>query len=292
MATAGLRVAPRLDLDQGTYTTRSQERRWLARLWPSLVFYARILSITFRSSAKAKRGIYDDAAWSAGSLETVRALEEVGVQIQITGLDHVAAIEGPCVLIGNHMSILETYVLPVLLVPFMPITFVVKQSLMEYPLFGHVMRSRDPITVGRTNPRDDLKSVLNGGVERLAKGISIVIFPQSTRTAAFNPKAFNTIGLKLAKRASVPVIPFALKTDAWGNGRLHKDFGRIDPSKTVHIAFAPPLRIADRGSEEHGAIVQFISTQLTQWGGSVETDLPGGPLPAHGAQRPAGGTPE
>jgi len=270
MVTTGSRVASRLDFDHGTYTTGGQARRWLASLWPSLAFYSRILSIVFRASAKARRGIYDDAAWSASSLETIRALEHVGARLDISGLDHVAALEGPCVFIGNHMSTLETFVLPVLLVPFKEITFVVKQSLVEYPVFGHVMRSRDPITVGRTNPRDDLKSVLEGGAERLAKGISIVIFPQTTRTTAFDPKEFNTIGVKLAKRASVPVIPFALKTDAWGNGRLHKDFGRVDLSKTVHFAFGAPFRIVDRGSEEHEAIIRFISAHLTEWGGMVK----------------------
>jgi 1-acyl-sn-glycerol-3-phosphate acyltransferase len=267
MAATVFRVAARLDFDRGTYTTGGKAGRWLAGLWPSLAFYPRILSIVFRASAKAKRGIYDDAAWSTSSLETVRALEYVGARLEISGLDHVAALEGPCVFIGNHMSTLETFVLPVLLVPFKQITFVVKQSLVEYPVFGHVMRSRDPITVGRTNPRDDLRSVLEGGAERLAKGISIVIFPQTTRTPAFDPKEFNTIGIKLAKRASVPVIPFALKTDAWSNGRLHKDFGRIDISKTVHFAFGAPLCIVDRGSEEHEAIIRFISAHLTEWGG-------------------------
>ena len=270
MAATGSRVAARLDLDHGTYTTSGQAREWLAGLWPNLAFYRRILLIVYRASAKAKRGIYDDAAWSASSLDTVRALEHVGVRFEISGLDHVAQLEGPCVFIGNHMSILETYVLPVLLLPFMPITFVVKQSLLDYPFFGHVMRSRDPVTVERANPRDDLKSVLDGGAERLAKGISIVIFPQSTRTAAFDPKLFNTIGVKLAKRASVPVIPIALKTDAWGNGRLHKDIGRVDPSRTVHFAFGAPLRIADRGSEEHEEILRFILAHLAEWGGMVK----------------------
>jgi 1-acyl-sn-glycerol-3-phosphate acyltransferase len=269
MAATGFRAVPRLDIDRGTYTTGDRPVGRLARRWPGLVFYARILSITHRCSAQARRGRFDDAAWCAGSLETVRALEEVGVRLRITGLEHVAAAEPPCVFIGNHMSVLETYVLPVLLVPYMPITFVVKRSLLDYPVFGHVMRSRDPIAVGRTNPREDLRAVLDGGVERLARGLSIVVFPQSTRTAVFDPQAFNTIGVKLARKASVPVVPFALKTDAWGNGRLLKDFGRIDPARTVHMAFAPPLRIADRGTEEHEAIVRFITTHLARWGGRV-----------------------
>jgi 1-acyl-sn-glycerol-3-phosphate acyltransferase len=269
MQPTAFRVAARLDIDRGAYTTAGQAKGRLAGCWPSLAFYARMLAITYRCSAQAKRGRLDDAAWSVGSLETVRALEHVGARFEVAGLDHVAALDGPCLFIGNHMSVLETYVLPVLLLPYRPITYVVKQSLMDYPVFGHVMRSRDPITVGRTNPREDLKSVLEGGVERLAKGISIVIFPQSTRTAVFGPRAFNTIGVKLARRAAVPVIPFALKTDAWGNGRLLKDFGRIDPSRTIHFAFGAPLRITDRGGEAHEAIVRFITAHLAEWGGAV-----------------------
>jgi 1-acyl-sn-glycerol-3-phosphate acyltransferase len=269
MGPSGFRVAARLEIEHGAYTTAAQGRGWVSSRWPSLIFYAHMLSITYRCSAKAKRGIFDDAAWSAGSLETVRALEHVGARFEVTGLEHVAALEGPCLFIGNHMSVLETYVLPVLILPYRPITYVVKRSLVEYPIFGHVMRSRDPITVGRTNPREDLKSVLEGGVDRLAKGISIVVFPQSTRTAIFDREAFNTIGVKLARRASVPVIPLALKTDAWGNGRLHKDFGRIDPSRTVHFAFGPPLRITGRGGEEHERIIRFITAHLAEWGGTV-----------------------
>jgi 1-acyl-sn-glycerol-3-phosphate acyltransferase len=196
------------------------------------------------------------------ALETYRrALESAGVRLQIAGLEHVAALEGPCVFIGNHMSTLETFVLPVILLPFKQITFVVKRSLVEYPVFGHVMRSRNPITVGRTNPREDLKAVLEGGVERLGGGISLVIFPQTTRVPQFDPKEFNTIGVKLAKKADVPVIPLALKTDAWGNGRLVKDIGRLDPSKTAHFTFGAPMRVQDRGGEEHERIIFIREAQ-------------------------------
>jgi 1-acyl-sn-glycerol-3-phosphate acyltransferase len=163
------------------------------------------------------------------------------------------------------MSALETFVLPVIIAPIKDATFVVKQSLVEYPVFKHVMRARNPVTVGRSNPRDDLKAVLEGGAERLKAGLSIIIFPQTTRTPVFYPDQFNSIGIKLAKRAGVPAVPFALKTDAWGNGNWLKDFGRIDPAKTVHFAFGKPLRIGDRGSEEHRQIVEFIQAKLKEW---------------------------
>jgi 1-acyl-sn-glycerol-3-phosphate acyltransferase len=259
-----------LPLVQGSYRTSRERRSFLGRISPALAFYPRIFSVIFRAGAKAKRGRYDDEAWKASSLTSVRALEKAGVRFDISGLEHVGALEGPCVFIGNHMSTLETFVLPVILLAFKRITFVVKQSLMDYPVFGHVMRSRDPIAVGRTNPREDLRAVLEGGAERLGKGISLVIFPQTTRVPEFDPTEFNTIGIKLAKRANVPVIPFALKTDAWGNGRLVKDFGRIDPSRTAHFAFGASLHVTQQGAAEHQEIIRFIVSNLRAWGGVVK----------------------
>jgi 1-acyl-sn-glycerol-3-phosphate acyltransferase len=168
------------------------------------------------------------------------------------------------------MSTLETFVLPVILAPLRPVTFVVKGSLVRYPVFGPVMRSRDPIVVERTNPRADLKTVLDGGAERLARGVSVIVFPQTTRTPLFDPAEFNTIGVKLARRAGVPVVPLALKTDAWGNGRLIKEWGRIDPSRSIHFAFGPPRDITTRGGDEHEDIVRYIAAHLTAWGGTVK----------------------
>jgi len=248
-----------------SYTSEPLRPSFIARALPSVLFYLSAFSTVFRASRKAKRGSYDTADWCTSSLETVRALERVGVVLKVTGMAAFKKVEGPCVFIGNHMSTLETFVLPTLISPYKDATFVVKQSLVDYPVFKYVMRSRDPITVGRQNPRDDLRAVLEGGTAKLHSGISIVIFPQTTRTQQFDPTQFNSIGIKLAKKADVPVVPVALKTDAWANGTLLKDYGKIDPRKTVHFAFGKPMLIRDRGIEEHEEIVRFITTKLGEW---------------------------
>jgi 1-acyl-sn-glycerol-3-phosphate acyltransferase len=152
-----------------------------------------------------------------------------------------------------------------LIVPRRDVTFVVKESLITYPLFGHVMRSRHPVVVGRENPREDLRVVMEDGRQRLEANVSIILFPQTTRSVEFDPKKFNTLGVKLAKRCNVPVVPFALKTNAWGLGRGLKDFGRICPEKTVHIHFGEPMAIRGSGKEEHNAIVEFIEKNLSAW---------------------------
>ena len=266
----------RLAFVDGTYQSMPVDRSLLSRTFPGILFYARFAGIVWRGSRKARRGDYGDEDWINSSLEVLRALETVGVQLKITGTDRFSRLHGPCVFIGNHMSSLDAFVLPTIIQPLKRVTFIVKRSLVEYPIFGHIMRTRDPILVGRSNPREDLRSVLEGGMERLRLGISIVVFPQTTRTVTFNPVTFNSIGIKLAKRAQVPVVPLALKTDAWGNGKYLKDFGKIDPAKAVHFVFGQPLHVQGSGTTEHQQVVEFIREHLMSLGGKVAQ----GPVPA------------
>jgi len=249
----------------GAFRTAPRQISTAAGFMPTAVFYSRFAMTVIKSSTMARYGRYGNEEWASSSRDVMTQLENVGVVFEITGTDNFAGLAGACVFIGNHMSTLETMVLPCIIEPFKDATFVVKQSLIDYPVFSHVMRSRDPIVVGRTNPREDLKAVIEGGAEILSGGRSIIIFPQTTRTPVFDPKEFNTIGIKLAKKANVPVVPIALKTDAWENGRHLKDFGRIDPSKKVHFSFGRPMLVKNRGVEEHNAIIAFIENNLKEW---------------------------
>ena len=250
---------------QDSYRTPDRAGSWIGRSSPNTVFYAKTFMIVFHAARLAQKGIYGDERWVESSITTVRALESVGGSFDLQNLNVPRKLDSPCVFIGNHMSILETFVLPCLIQPQRAVTFVVKQSLITYPLFGHVMRSIDPVVVGRTHPREDLRTVLEEGQKRLAANISVVIFPQTTRSVEFDPQNFNSLGVKLAKRCNVPVVPIALKTDAWGLGRRLKDFGPIRPDKRVHIAFGDPLRVTGSGKEAHQSVMGFIEKNLSAW---------------------------
>ncbi len=248
-----------------SYQSADRPTAWLARQNPGLVFYAKILGVVWRASRLARRGRYDGDAWVQSSLTTVRALESVGGSFDLANLDIPAKLATPCVFIANHMSILETFVLPCLIRPHRGLTFVIKESLISYPLFGHVMRSRNPVVVGRENPREDLKTVLDEGRKRIEADVSVVIFPQTTRSVEFDPLKFNSLGVKLARRCGVPIVPVALKTDAWGLGERFKDFGAIRPEKRVHVCFGEPIQVSGSGKEEHNRVMDFIASRLNAW---------------------------
>jgi len=220
-----------------------------------------------RARGLAVRGEYDDAEWAESSHIVMRAIERNRGRFDIEGIDNLRshAGEAPYVFISNHMSTLETQVLPALIAPFMRVTFVVKRQLVKSPIFGPVMRSRDPVVVGRKSAREDLEEVLSGGRRLLENGVSVVVFPQSTRSPEFSRDAFNSLGTKLAVHAGAKVFPVAVKTDFWGEKGLFRGFGPVRPERTIHIEFGHPMEVTGRGREEHNAVLDFIESRQRKW---------------------------
>ena len=252
---------------EGTeYHSPKRKIGMLSRMFPSLSFYLKVMAIVWSDSRKVRKGHYDSAAWHDGSVSTIKALESVGCRFEATGMEHLKDIDSPCIFIGNHMSSLETFALPALIMPHgFDLAYVVKRSLVNFPVFGDLVTVRDPVVVDRVNPREDLKTVMEEGARRLEQGRSLIIFPQHTRSQHFDPKQFNSIGIKLAKKTGAIVVPFALSTWAWSTGKTIKDFGPILPSRTIHFAFGEPIKITGRGQEEHQHIVSFIQENLENW---------------------------
>lgn len=255
-----------LDLSKDYDSPEPTKINWFSSIFPSLSFYYKLFTKSYLEGIKANARPYSGNDWAVGSRHIFRSLESVGVRLHVHGIENITTTEGPCVFVGNHMSALETFILPGIIQPLKDVTFVVKESLLHYPGLGPVLRSREPITVTRTNPREDLANMLGGGVERLARGRSVVVFPQSTRSLEINEQTFNSIGVKLAKRAGVPVIPIAMRTDAWSMHPLTKDFGPIKPELPVNFCFGRPMAIEGNGKDQQSELLNFISGKLEEWG--------------------------
>ncbi|MDA3880852.1 MAG: lysophospholipid acyltransferase family protein [Prolixibacteraceae bacterium] len=235
-------------------------------LGTSFYFNLKFMYFLYKNRKLALNNQYDTERWALSSFEILKHLEDCGAKFHIEGFEHVDAVKDePVIFVSNHMSTLETMVFPCLVAPVKEATFVVKDTLTTSNVFGPVMRARNPIAVGRNDSRQDLIKVLSDGKQKLAEGTSIIIFPQSTRSNDFNPEKFNSLGVKLAQKSKVRVVPMAIKTDLWANGKLIKDMGSIKRKKPVHIKFGTPLTINGSGKDEHQFIVDFIKKNLEEW---------------------------
>jgi 1-acyl-sn-glycerol-3-phosphate acyltransferase len=92
----------------------------------------------------------------------------------------------------------------------------------------------------------------------------------------FDVQAFNTLGVKLASRAGVPVIPVAIKTDFHGNGKWIKDMGPIHYRKPLYFKFGNPIPASGKSKENHQQVVEFITRNLLAWGGKIKANAEGG----------------
>ena len=245
-----------------TYDTPSNTpRHWLDRLllgsrWALHLHFVWEIIKARRLIAQGK---YDRLAWGGTAYAIFKMVERCDGRFHISGLDNIRDLDQPVVFVSNHMSSLEGNIFGCLLPLHQEISYVVKESLLRYPVFGPVVDSRRPIAVGRANPREDLQKVLTEGVQRLHDGRCVIMFPQHTRTA------------KLAVRGGVPVVPIAVKTDYLINGRYLRDFGPLDRCQPIHLAFGRPFPV-ENSKEAHHHVLEFIQNHLNRWQDSHQRD--------------------
>ena len=206
--------------------------------------------------------------WGLCCFRTYQKAEKFGIKVTADGWENRKDYKGPVVYLANHMSTLETIMLPPILLAYGPFNVFVKASLSRLPALKRAAAHMGLIPLGRKSPREDLMQVFNEGVARIRAGNSVLIFPQGSRERVFSRKIYSSIGAKLAEKAGVPVIPIAVKTDCAptrpdGKGWL-KDFGTVDPSKEIRLRCGPPMTGSSK--EMHQKVFDWIKAQLEEWG--------------------------
>ena len=105
------------------------------------------------------------------------------------------------------------------------------------PFFGWALWASKHITVDRTNPLDAVKS-LQRAKERVSAGISVVVFPEGTRSRDGKLLRFKKGGFLLAVQTGTPIVPVTINGSGAvlpsGDWRLQR--GTIEVSLGQSIA--------------------------------------------------------
>lgn len=110
------------------------------------------------------------------------------------------------VIISNHQSILDILLMNSLCYRF---KWVSKIENIKVPVLGWYLRMADYITVDRGN-KDSKEEMLERAMNFLMKGISIMIFPEGTRSVNREIGFFRRGAFQLAISAGVPILPVVL----------------------------------------------------------------------------------
>lgn len=119
---------------------------------------------------------------------------------------------GPYVVVANHQSMLD-----VLLLSRLPVEmkWVAKESLFRIPWMGWMFTLAGDIPV-RRGDRDSASGALGKARAYLDRGVSVMLFPEGTRSRTGALQSFKSGAFRLAIEAGVPVLPVAVSGTAAG----------------------------------------------------------------------------
>ena len=172
-------------------------------LIPCISVYTIVLgTLSILSTLVDRRG---HAAHACARAWSWLILKTTGVQVTVEGLDRVAAGE-TYVFVSNHQSI---YDIPVIFasLPFQ-LRIIAKESLGNFPFLGWHLRRAGHLLVDRSNP--NRSAILNRWRRLVADHLSLIIFPEGTRSADGRVGRFKAGSFLLALEAGLTIVPISV----------------------------------------------------------------------------------
>lgn len=145
------------------------------------------------------------ACWMWSCMYRLGALVILQIYVKVEGKENI--LDKPCIYVSKHQSMLETFMFYWLIGN---CCFVMKQELLDKPIFGKSNEFVGAIPVDRDKGVSSLKKVISEGKDRvLNKGLSIIIFPEGTRVSVGEYPKFHRSAMKLATITNITVVPVA-----------------------------------------------------------------------------------
>jgi 1-acyl-sn-glycerol-3-phosphate acyltransferase len=156
-----------------------------------------------------------------------------GVRVVAEGLDNVDRTRS-YVFMSNHQSVLDIGALVLTL----PVNwrFVAKRELTWVPFFGWALGLSDQIVIDRGNRASAMRS-LSRAAERVRGGISVIVFPEGTRSPTGRMREFKSGGFHLAIEAQVPILPATVS----GSFHLIPKRSLKVGSGTIKVVYGEPI---------------------------------------------------
>jgi 1-acyl-sn-glycerol-3-phosphate acyltransferase len=160
------------------------------------------------------------------------------------------------VIISNHQSILDILLINCLRYKFKWISKIENTTL---PVLGWYLRMSDYIIVDRGNEESKIE-MLEKSYNCLKKGISIMIFPEGTRSPNNKIGFFKRGAFQLALQADVPILPVLID----GTGGILPKHGLIFSSgHHIRIRVLDPVYPASFGTDNPENLAQQLSLFMT-----------------------------
>ena len=198
---------------------------WRTVFWliPTIAIYTIVLgTLSIGASLFESHGHF--AHWCARTWSWL-ILATTGVRVQVRGLERLAP-GTTYVFVANHQSI---YDIPVLFasLPYQ-LRIIAKDSLGRFPFLGWHLRRTGHLLVNRR--KIDPRGVFDWANGLTAKGLSLLVFPEGTRSQTGAIAPFKGGSLYPAIQAGLPIVPISVagSRHVMRKGRLMTCPGKVE----------------------------------------------------------------
>jgi 1-acyl-sn-glycerol-3-phosphate acyltransferase len=178
-----------------------------------------------------------------------------GIRLKVRGLDRLEPGRH-YIFIANHQSYLD---IPVLVksLPRFQLRWIAKKELGYIPFFGWALWAGGHILVDRSDRASAMAS-FRKAKERIAKGVSVVIFPEGTRSSGGHMMPFKRGGFLLAAQTKTPIVPVTIN-GSWAV--LPREDWRLK-SGEIEVVVDEPIPIEKYDGKEINVLVKRVHDMI------------------------------
>jgi 1-acyl-sn-glycerol-3-phosphate acyltransferase len=157
----------------------------------------------------------------------------------------------------NHQS---NFDIPVLL-GCLPVQFrwLAKTELFKIPIFGRAMRGAGYVEIDRFN-RESAFASIEEAARKMKNGVSVMIFPEGTRSRDGNIRPFKKGGFIMALDSGAPIVPIVIQ-GTWPI--MAKSSLRINPG-AVTMEIGEPIETTGYTRETKDDLIECVRNVICE----------------------------
>ena len=178
------------------------------------------------------------------------------VKVRVEGLEHVKG-QGPYIFMSNHQGSYDIFAI----LGYLPFQFrwLAKKELFSIPFFGWVMAAAGYVSIDRKGTRKTV-AAMNEAARKIRDGMSVVIFPEGTRSPDGSIQPFKKGGFTLAIKAKVPIVPIAI---TGSRDIMPKDKLTALPGE-IRMRMDDPIETQNDSMKDRESLMETVSKAISK----------------------------
>lgn len=212
------------------------------------IFWGTLSLIFSLFDSTGKLSHFCSQRWSRINLKISRT------KVEVNGQENVIK-NGPQIFASNHQSIYDI----LMLAGYLPVQFrwLAKKELFHIPFMGWHMSRVGYIKIDRSNMRQAALS-FRKAAEKIKGGVSVVIFPEGTRSTDGKLQPFKPGLFSLASHSGVPIVPISI---SGSKDIVRKGSFRVNRGK-IRMAIGKPIDVSKYQKKSKTKLMQKVSEAI------------------------------